>query len=144
MPEAQSVVRDEFNKLNAMETWDWDDVLEVSTAKSKYPKGLFARCFPLVGIENAECGDRSEWTWKGRIVFGGDQVRTGEGDWAIFDDVGSVPTTMTASRILLACKTLCPDIIICQSDCESAYVQASLPKDDVTYVYLPTKRVVAG
>ena len=64
-------------------------------------------------------------------------MRTGEGDWAIFDGVGSVPTTMTASRILLACKMLCPELIICQSDCESAYVQASLPDDVVTYVYLP-------
>ena len=65
------------------------------------------------------------------------QVRIGEGDWAIFDDVGSVPTTMTASRILLACKMLCLELIICQSDYESAYVQASLPAEDVTYVYLP-------
>ena len=70
-------------------------------------------------------------------MFGGDQVRTGEGDWAVFEEVGSVPTAMTASRVLLACKMLNPDGLICQSDCISAYVQARLPKGDVTYCSLP-------
>ena len=35
---------------------------------------------------------------------------------------------------------LCPDLVLCQSDCESAYVQASLPDDDVTYVFLTDRR----
>ena len=91
----------------------------------------------IVGIKSAEVSDRSEWVWKGRIVFGGDQVRTGEGDWAVFEEVGSIPTTMTASRILLACKMLDPNLMICQSDCISAYVQATLPEGDVTYCSLP-------
>ena len=114
--EAQGAIGSEFGKLDDMGTWDWDDVMEASAAKRKHPKGNFARCFPLVGIKNAESADKDEWVWKGRIVFGGDQVRTGEGDWAVFDEVGSVPTTMTASRILLACKMLNPHFIICQSD----------------------------
>ena len=53
------------------------------------PKENFACCFPLVEIKSAESVDRDEWVWKGRIVFGGDQVRIGEGDWAVFDEVGS-------------------------------------------------------
>ena len=87
--------------------------MEAGAAKRKYPDGHFARCFPIIGFRNAECADVLEWVWKGRIVFGGDQVRTGEGDWAVFKEVGSIPTTMTASRILLACKMLNPYWIIC-------------------------------
>ena len=44
---------------------------------------------------------------------------------------------MTASRILLACKMLHLEICLCQPDCDAAYVQAAMPADDVTYVYLP-------
>ena len=44
---------------------------------------------------------------------------------------------MSAARILLACKMLMPELVLCQSDCISAYVQADLPEDDITYVSLP-------
>ena len=87
--------------------------MEAGAAKRKHPDGHFARCFPLVGIKNAESSDHSEWVWKGRIVFGGDLIRTGEGDWAVFEEVGSVPTIMTASRVFLARKMLDPNLIIC-------------------------------
>ena len=77
---AQDAVQVEFNNLDARGTWDWDDVMEAGAAKRKHPDGHFARCFPIIGLKNAECVDSLEWVWKGRIVFGGDQVRTGEGD----------------------------------------------------------------
>ena len=135
--DAKLALDEELRNLKSRGTWDFNDVMWSGEARRKYPDGNFSHCFGLIGINNAEVDDASEWVWKGRIVFGGDQVRTGSGDWAIFEDVGSVPTSMSAARILLACKMLMAELVLCQSDCISAYVQADLPPDDVTYVTLP-------
>ena len=74
--------------------------------------------------------------WKGRIVFGGDAVKTSEGDWALFNDVGSTPSTMTAARVMIALHACHPEWELLQSDCVRAYIQATL-KGPKTFVRLP-------
>ena len=62
---AQDAVQAEFNNLDSRGTWDWDEVMEAGAAKRLHPDGHFARCFPIIGLKNGECSDRSEWVWKG-------------------------------------------------------------------------------
>ena len=70
----------------------------------------------------------------------GNPIKTVTGDWAVFNDIGSVPSTMTAARIALACSAVMPGSQTLQCDCIRAYIQALMdPPDSVnTYVELPT------
>ena len=108
--DAQRALDEELRNLKSRGTWDFDDVMWQEDAKRRYTNGNFARCFGFVGIKNAEIEDAAELVWKGRIAFGGDSVRTGAGDWAVFEDVCLVSTSMLAARILLACKMLVPEL----------------------------------
>ena len=65
--------------------------MELDKAKAKYPDGHFSRVFAIVGIKDYELA-QEDWTYKGRIVLGGDDIKDGRGDWAIFEELGSVPT----------------------------------------------------
>ena len=77
--EALAAVAKELKNLRAQVVWDEYEVYEEAVAKQKYPNGHFARIFAIVGIKNAEADDPEEWEWKGRVVFGGDNVKTGGG-----------------------------------------------------------------
>ena len=57
-------------------------------------------------------------------MLGGHAIKTVTGDWAVFNDIGSVPSTMTAARIALACSAVTPGSQTLQSDCIRAYIQA--------------------
>jgi hypothetical protein len=92
-----------------------------------------------VGVKNAEDPNPANHRWKGRIVLGGDAIKTSTGDYAIFADIGSVPSTMTAARIAIACACLIKDSILLQSDCVRAYIQADMSSPDgtITFVEFP-------
>ena len=64
--------------------------------------------------------------WKGRIVLSGDKIETATGDWAVFVELGNVPSTMSACRALLPVFAVTDDLILLLSDCVRAYVQAVL------------------
>ena len=85
-------------------------------------------------------GAEHEWIYKGRVVFGGDNIKDGKGEWAIFYELGSVPTSMSACKVLLACSALNHHIEIPQSDCQRAYVQADLDGPP-TFIELPQRMV---
>ena len=76
------------------------------------------------------------WKWKGRIVYGGDAIRNIFGDEVLFEDVGTVPSTMTATRCLAAAKALYPDMELLMADCLRAYTQAKMT-GVTSYVRLP-------
>ena len=72
-------------------------------------------------------------------MHGGHAIKTVTGDWAVFNDIGSVPSTMPAARIALACSAVTPGFQTLQSDCIRAYIQALMDSPDGvnTYVELP-------
>jgi len=76
--------------------------------------------------------------FKGRDVFLGDNVKDQDFNYAIFEDLGSAPPTMEASRALDA-VSLFPGYKQEQSDATSAYSQAFLKGAD-TWVVIPKER----
>ena len=57
-------------------------------------------------------------------MLGGHAIKTVTGDWAVFNDISSVLSTMTAARIALACSTVTTGSQTLQPDCIRAYIQA--------------------
>ena len=53
-------------------------------------------------------------------------MKDSKGEFAIFEELGSGPTSMSACRVLQACAALNHQIEILQSDCQRAYVHADL------------------
>ena len=134
---AKDAVDAELAALRAVGTWDESGVMEFKKAVAQYPESHYARLFSIVGIKNHELAE-DLWKWKGRIVFGGDQVKTASGDWAVFQDVGSTPSTMEAARALIGVSALSSDLELLQSDCLRAYTQAELTGPP-TFVRLPRR-----
>lgn len=90
-------------------------------------------------MKNYEDPDVNNHRWKGRIVLGGHAIKTATGEWAAFNDLGSVPSTMAAARIALAIAALIPGCRVLQSDCIRAYIQACMdaPNGEVTFIVIP-------
>ena len=95
-------VKEELKALREEGTWDEWEVYELDDARKLYPDGHFSRIFAIVGIKNIE-GSDADFVFKGRIVLGGDNIKDDRRKWAIFEELGSVPTSMSACRILQAC-----------------------------------------
>ena len=103
-----------------------------------YPNARFACVFNILGIKNSEMKDESFHKYKSRIVLGGGRIKTSNGDYTIFQDVGSVPATMSAARSLMAISAAYPQLRLKQSDCVRAYVQAVWPPSiPPTYIRMP-------
>ena len=107
-PLAQKAINDEWTRLRAVQRpdgkrgcWDEEAVMEWRDVKraaqlsgtTAHIGGIFAICVE----KNSEL-EPSKRKYKGRAVFGGDQVRDEAGNWAIFQDLGSCPATMDAAR----------------------------------------------
>jgi hypothetical protein len=75
---------------------------------------------------------------KGRAVFQGNIVRDKDGNWAIFQELVSSPSTMEAARCADA-YGMCPGNEVEQIDGEQAYTQALL-QGTTTWVRLPRDR----
>ena len=56
--------------------------------------------FGLIGIKHWENPELRKY--EGRIVLGGDDIKAADGFQATFQNVGSVPATMQAARVLSA------------------------------------------
>ena len=70
-------------------------------------------------------------------MFGGDDIKDSRGDFAIFEEVGSTPTSMAVCRALVAGHALHYSTTeLLQSDCKRAYIQAKLDGPP-TFVELP-------
>ena len=121
--------------LEKMGTWDTAHPFEAESAAHLYPDALFARVFAIVGTKHYERINEHH-KWKGCIVFPGDKIKTATGDWAVFAELGTVPSTMSACRALLFVFAVTESLILLQSDCVRAYVQAVL-KRPPTFIRLP-------
>ncbi|MFM7978520.1 MAG: reverse transcriptase domain-containing protein, partial [Candidatus Fonsibacter sp.] len=91
----------------------------------------------LFGIcveKNAEL-DPSLRKFKGRVVFQGNQVYDQDHNYAIFQDLGSSPSTLQAAKAVDFYGCL-PGHCIEVADAEQAYIQADM-QGDPTWVCLP-------
>jgi hypothetical protein len=133
-PGALAAVQKELDDLRSHPAWDEANPVEADELAKTQPEAHVARVFPIIGIKNFE--DPSNHVWKGRIVFAGNRVKTATGQWAMFQDMGAVPSTMAACRAILAAYTAVKGSQLFQSDCVKAYVQA-LMSGTPTYIRLP-------
>ena len=143
MPAAEAALLKEWTKLRNATAWDesavreWRDVAEEARRKGK--KAHVGRIFEICVEKGSELpvGDPNR-LFKGRVVFQGNGVHDENYDQAIFQDVGSSPAAMAASK---ACDLygLLPGNDEEIADAEQAYVQALL-KGDPTWVRLPRER----
>ena len=133
-PGALAAIQDELKDLRSHPAWDEAHPIEAAELARTDPDAHVARVFPIVGIKHWE--DPASHVWKGRIVLAGNNIKTATGQWALFQDLGAVPSTMAACRAILAAYAVTKDAQLFQSDCVKAYVQAEL-KGTPTYVRLP-------
>jgi hypothetical protein len=133
-PGALKAIQNELDDLRSRPTWDEENPVEADVLAIECPEAHVARIFSIIGIKNWE--DPSSHVWKGRVVFAGNNIKTATGDWALFQDMGAVPSTMAACRAILAAYAVTKGAKLFQSDCVKAYVQAEM-KGTPTYIRLP-------
>ena len=103
-PKAQAAVRKEWDKLIAKGVWDMATVQEwgsvVARARRCGETVHHGSLATIVVEKNSELdeGDPAR-VFKGRTVFLGDQVHDQNWESAVFQDIGSSPATIEASRV---------------------------------------------
>ena len=146
-PKALLAKQAEWDRLRAVPRPDgglgvWDETLvtEWRTVKRKAlqegRKIHIGRVFDIIVEKNSELVESDpKRKFKGRAVFGGNDVHDEVGNWAIFQDLGSCPATMEAARAADAYGCM-PGHSAEQCDAEQAYTQAVLVGTE-TWVRLP-------
>jgi len=139
-PKARDAMRDEWERLRKMGTWDdttveeWSDVAKKARAANEevHFGYLLGSCFE----KGSELPDNHpDRKFKGRSVFQGDRVVNQNYEVALFQDLGSSPATLEAAR---ACDAFgcAPGNATQVADAPAAYVQADL-KGTPCWVHLP-------
>ena len=149
-PKAKAAMDAEWARLRAvlrpdgkLGVWDESSVREWRDVKKDALRaGQKAHCGIIFGIvveKNSELplADPKR-KFKGRAVFGGDNVRDEVGNWALFQDLGSCPATMEAARAADAYGCMHGNAAQ-QCDAEQAYTQAMYVGTD-TWVRLPREQ----
>jgi hypothetical protein len=121
-------------------TWDEDGVREWATvrreARMNEEVANVGMVFGICVEKNHELPEADvRRKFKGRAVFQGNNVRDQDGNWAIFQELGSCPATLEAARCA-DCYGLAPGNDVLQADAEQAYTQALLT-GATTWVRLP-------
>jgi len=133
-------MKKEWDRLRQKNVWDescpreWDDVRREADAGgyTVHMGWLFGICVE----KNAELEpDDPNRKFKGRVVFQGNRVIDQNYDAAIFQDLGSSPATMEASKLadFYGCA---PDNVVQIADAEQAYIQADMTGTP-TWICLP-------
>ena len=146
-PKAKAAMQEEWDRLRAVVRPDgtkgvWDEHLVANwrdvrrNARRKGRTVHVGRVFGIIVEKNHELDPRDpRRKYKGRAVFGGDNVKDQDSNWAIFQELGSSPATMDAARAADA-YGLFPGHAVQQSDARQAYTQAWL-RGTETWVRLP-------
>jgi hypothetical protein len=140
-PKALEALKQEAVGLRSNLTWDDDTVAPLyqirNWARSAGAHIKVAELLTLVGIKHHEL-EPSQWKWKGRIVYRGDQVRDQDNNLLLFDQTATTPTSLIAlnAAIWYACRkghaASCSDAI-------QAFLQSELDDSDLTYVIIPVE-----
>ena len=99
-PNAVQAVMEELEDLRRLGVWDELHPYEAVMVAKLFPDAHLTRVFPIVGTKHFE--DPEMQRWKGRIVVSGDRIKTVTGQWAMFQEVGSIPSKMSSCRCILA------------------------------------------
>ena len=137
-PAALAEAKKEAQGLIEAGTWNYDQVipraqLEADARKSGQEIAI-GQLMTIMSWKNAESEDLKKL--KARVVFRGDNVRTAEGDYAQFQEIKVIPTTIAGININLAFG-MKRGHSTTQSDVVKAYIQSDLNTLVPTYVELP-------
>ncbi len=120
----------EWRRLRDKYVWDettvreWADV--ASEARASGIEVNFGYLFGICVEKNSELPKgHPKRKFKGRVVFQGNRVTNQSWEAAIFQDLGSCPATMEASKAA-DCYGLAPGNDVQIADAEQAYIQAEL------------------
>ena len=136
---ARKAMRDEWNRLGAKGTWGttvrrWADVAR--EAKSANEEVHFGYLLGLCFQKGSELPDNHrDKKMKGRVVYQGNRVVNQNWEAALFQDLGSSPATLEASRACDAYGCV-PDHDTEVADAQQAYIQADL-KGVPSWVCIP-------
>ncbi len=127
-PNGREAVMSEWTQLKNMKCWDEASVTEYQAVKNKAIKDNravhFDRLFELCHIKHSELPE-SEWKFKGRVVFAGNAVTDEFSNAALFQDLQSSASLMSASKMLDYVGMMDGNSVE-QSDAQQAYTQALL------------------
>jgi hypothetical protein len=140
---ARAALKKERDRLRAIDTWREDLVEEWGDVKQRANKNHLKTHVGMVFQICVETDSEKEKPehlrkYKGRVVFRGSDVRAGNWDVAMFQELGSAPATMVAGKVCDV-RGLLNDHIIEQADAAQAHTQSllggtpswvSLPKDE--------------
>ena len=129
-PPAQASMKAEWDRLRNKMVWDEDKVREWSDVAREAQRGNYELNFGyLFGIcveKNSELPPlHPKRKFKGRVVFQGNRVTNQNWEAAIFQDMGSCPATMEASKAA-DFYGLIPGHAVEIADAVQAYIQAEL------------------
>ena len=139
IPAAREAIHKEWDKLAAQRCWLLESVTEqdevrAAAIKSRKPVH-FGHITPLCVRMHSELAEQFH-TYKGRVVFRGDNVRDQDDNHAVFQDITSYTSLLASSRMLDTIG-LMPNHVCEQSDAPGAFTQAELQGYVETWVYLP-------
>ena len=131
-PDAQNAMWTEYSRLEGAGTWNlkgvrpWKEVANEARASGGSIKAQVGRVFGVCVEKGSELPKSDKGRkYKGRFVFGGDFVKDEWFQDGVFNDLGSSPATLEASKILDAhglIKNYTTEI----ADAIQAYIQAKL------------------
>ena len=143
-PAAKKALDIEWDKLVKAGVWDEKHPREWSALSSEARKNgrtiHIGRVFEICVEKGSELspGDPGR-KYKGRSVFQGNNVKDQNYDHAIFQELGSNPASLTASKLADA-YGLVKGHTVQQADAQQAYINAKLNTTE-TWVRLPPNRV---
>ncbi|WP_288993063.1 polyprotein of Ty1/Copia retrotransposon, partial [uncultured Marinobacter sp.] len=139
-PLAQKARDAEWRRLREQDVWDeenvreWDEVC--AEAKANGTECHLAHLMGIMVEKGSELDkDDENRKYKFRVVFRGDQVKDQNWEAAMFQDLGSAPATMAASKMADAFGCIEGHSLM-QADAVQAYVQAKITGPP-TWVCLP-------
>ena len=133
-PKAKEALEKELSDLRSKGTWDEDDPREAAEVAKANPPGTLRESVSDPRDQHFE--DVESQKFKARVVLAGHMIKTADGMWPVFQELGAVPSTMAACRLLLIAFCLVKDTLFLQSDCIRAYVQATM-KGPATWIRIP-------
>ena len=145
IPEARKAVEKEWKKLEDKKAWLVDTVRSkqdvIREAKAKGKQVHFGSLMDLCHVKNSQLS-KDQQSYKGRVVFRGDQVRDETGFFAVFSEQGTSAAHQAAAKFLDALARM-PGNSGADSDAVGAYTQAELGGVE-TWISLPRHRQPAS
>ena len=147
--DAKAALKKEWDRLRACGKhgcWDERTPEEKSEVQARHRKAgttaHFGRVFDICVEKNHHLPLGSPGRkFKGRAVYQGNNVRDQDGPWAVFQELSSCPSTMSAAKVV-DFYSLLQNHCGQQADAEMAYTQAEFSGPE-TWVEIPREQWLA-